>query len=445
MGIPVKMHSSGLETRPFGRGCSRYCTVALFAVFAGLFLVKGLRGEGGDAGGLMGHVQGPGGVSVPGATVILTNPQSGERKATWTDKAGNYVFNGLPPGNYMLEVSQVGFQTDLREPIPVSEGKTLKVNVALLISTPELAKSSGASHPASGQRLPQNLQNLAAPRQAATAGQGMEPTQMAGMNGSGNGGGVRFSDEQSAAGGTPSENPVDADTSASASNSFLLTGGEGISAATPGGDQNLRQRFMEFMPPGPGGPGFGGGGPGGGGPGGGLGGGGFGGGGGGFGGGGFGGGPPMEMLGMGGGGPGNWARGRARVNRLRGNLSEQYTNSVLDARPYPLNVAQSPRIPSYSEQLAATTGGPLVIPKLHNGGNKTSFFVNYGKPHARITHCNQSYLTILPRPSRSGTARVKNERYSPSRPRRSRAPYSNGLPVVSDARHFSRTRLRSSG
>jgi hypothetical protein len=65
------------------------------------------------------------------------------------------------------------------------------------------------------------------------------------------------------------------------------------------------------------------------------------------------------------------------VNRLRGDVSEQYTNSVLDAHPYPLNVAESPQIPSYSEQWGATIGGPLVIPKIYNGGNKTSFFVNY--------------------------------------------------------------------
>ena len=65
------------------------------------------------------------------------------------------------------------------------------------------------------------------------------------------------------------------------------------------------------------------------------------------------------------------------MNRLRGNISEQYTNSVLDAHPYPLNVAESPQIPSYSEQLGATIGGPLVIPKIYNGGNKTSFFLNY--------------------------------------------------------------------
>ena len=67
------------------------------------------------------------------------------------------------------------------------------------------------------------------------------------------------------------------------------------------------------------------------------------------------------MMVIGGGGGGNWARGRARVNRLRGNIMESYTNSVFDAHPYPLNVTESPRIPSYSEQLFANIGGPLVI------------------------------------------------------------------------------------
>ncbi len=65
------------------------------------------------------------------------------------------------------------------------------------------------------------------------------------------------------------------------------------------------------------------------------------------------------------------------MNRLRGNITESYTNSAFDAHPYPLNVAESPQIPSYSEQWGATIGGPLVIPKIYNGGNKTSFFVNY--------------------------------------------------------------------
>ena len=97
---------------------------------------------------------------------------------------------------------------------------------------------------------------------------------------------------------------------------------------------------------------------------------------------------------------GNWARGRARVNRLRGNIFERYTNSVLDAHPYPLNVAESPQIPSYSEQLGGTIGGPLVIPKIYNGGNKTSFFVNYSMTRGKSPF--DSFATVPTPAERSG-------------------------------------------
>ena len=231
----------------------------LLVLFVGLSPMK-LGAQTSNAGALTGHVHGPAGVSVPGATVVLTNPQTGERKETWTDDAGNYAFNGLPPGNYKLEVSLVGFHNDVREPIPISEGKALKVNVALTINTPVLANASG-NRP-SGQRLPQNLQNLPGQVQGALGAQGLDQSLMAGMNG--NGGGVRFSGEQAAASGGQSEAPAETDTSASASESVLLTGGEGISASAPGGGQGRGQRFQQmrdlFMMQGQGAPGFGGGG-----------------------------------------------------------------------------------------------------------------------------------------------------------------------------------------
>jgi hypothetical protein len=88
------------------------------------------------------------------------------------------------------------------------------------------------------------------------------------------------------------------------------------------------------------------------------------------------------------------------VNRLRGNITESYTNSVLDAHPYPLNVAESPRIPSYSEQWGATIGGPLVIPKIYNGGNKTSFFVNYSMTRGKSPF--DSFTTVPTPAERTG-------------------------------------------
>jgi hypothetical protein len=78
------------------------------------------------------------------------------------------------------------------------------------------------------------------------------------------------------------------------------------------------------------------------------------------------------------------------VNRIRGNFTEQYTNSAFDAHPYPLNVAESPRIPSYRETFGFSLGGPLVIPKVYRGGNKTSWFASYNLQRGRTGFDNFS-------------------------------------------------------
>ena len=72
-----------------------------------------------------------------------------------------------------------------------------------------------------------------------------------------------------------------------------------------------------------------------------------------------------------------------QVNRIRGNFTEQYTNSGFDAHPYPLNVAESPQIPSYRETFGFSLGGPLVIPHVYRGGNKTSWFASYNLQRGR--------------------------------------------------------------
>src|ERR1051326_1921811 len=91
------------------------------------------------AGTITGHVRGPGNVPVPGATVLLVDAKTGERKETWSDEAGNYAVSGIAPGTYKLEVSLVGFRPDVREPIPIAAGKALRVNVALVMGATEQA------------------------------------------------------------------------------------------------------------------------------------------------------------------------------------------------------------------------------------------------------------------------------------------------------------------
>lgn len=168
--------------------------------------------------------------------------------------------------------------------------------------------------------------------------------------GNGASSGVRFSGESGVAGGTVQGGgnvAGDLSGAAGASNSFLLAGNV-VDATAPPMQRGRRGRFFRFGR-GPGGPG---------GPGGGTG----------------------MPFGGGGGGRGQFFFGgfhRPRVNRIRGSLFDSYTNSAFDARPYPLNTPSQPQAPFYRERLGLSLGGPLNIPKIYNGGNKTSFFVHF--------------------------------------------------------------------
>jgi Carboxypeptidase regulatory-like domain len=331
-----------------------------------------------------GHVRGPGGVSVPGATVVLLDPRSGARKETWSDESGNFVFRGVAPGTYRLEVSLVGFQTDVREPVPAEEGQPLTVNVALTLARAGGAVSQGEgsrgrpSIPLAPNGLPdlsklspearQQLQTMAAQASAASA--------LGGLGGAGGEGeSLRFSESGAMAGGISGEDEAGLGSpQASAANSFLLSGSV-AEAPTPGQDQaQLRERFQQFREQQQGAPGFG---------------------------------PTASGSGGRGGGPGGGGGEtfqnamiffsglggrRPRVNRLRGNVFERYTNSAFDALPYPLNVPESRQIASYSEQAGFSIGGPLNIPHVYNGKDKTSFFVHYNLQRSRSPF--DSYSTV---------------------------------------------------
>jgi hypothetical protein len=70
-------------------------------------------------------------------------------------------------------------------------------------------------------------------------------------------------------------------------------------------------------------------------------------------------------------------RGRFNFNRPHGTVYYSGGDSSLDAAPYSLTGTSQPK-PSYNQnRFGASLGGPLVIPRIYNGGRKTFFFVNY--------------------------------------------------------------------
>jgi hypothetical protein len=115
-------------------------------------------------------------------------------------------------------------------------------------------------------------------------------------------------------------------------------------------------------------------------------------------GGGPGGGPVVAFRPGGGGRPGPGGRGapqgvqalygmqrviRQRINRVRMSFYNEYGNAALNARPYSLTQPNAPKIPTWSERIGGNLGGPLVIPHLYDGHDKTFFFVNFDSTWAR--------------------------------------------------------------
>lgn len=74
---------------------------------------------------------------------------------------------------------------------------------------------------------------------------------------------------------------------------------------------------------------------------------------------------------------------RQQVNRIRFGFYIRYGNSEFDARPDSLTEANPSKIATYRDRFGVNVGGPLVIPHVYNGREKTFFFVNYDGSHTR--------------------------------------------------------------
>lgn len=68
---------------------------------------------------------------------------------------------------------------------------------------------------------------------------------------------------------------------------------------------------------------------------------------------------------------------RGGTNAFHGTAHEFLRNSILDSNGFNANRAGTPRQSLKRNQFGGTVGGPVLIPKLYNGRNKTFFFAAY--------------------------------------------------------------------
>ncbi len=276
---------------------------------------------------------------LPGVSLTAANTLTGKRYAAATISDGSFILGGLPRGRYVVRADFMGFAALTQEVVLNPENPTSKVQFELILASRQQEQNTQRAAIAAGGG--RGFQSLGVDTSEAALSGG-DPNAAAGAG-------------QGASGGDLSSLPLGGAAADAPTESVSISGAQGRTQDFgQGSEGDLQDRIQEFRERAleNGGQGGFGGGQGGGG--------------------GFGGGP-------GGGGPIAFGRlGRGfNVNQPHGNMYIYDDTSVLDARSYALDGLTLPK-PDYNQlRFGAYVGGPLNIPKIFNGGNKTFFFAGW--------------------------------------------------------------------
>lgn len=98
-------------------------------------------------GSIVGNVSDASGAALPGATVTITNLETGAVREAVTDAAGAYTAPTLQPGRYSVVVGLAGFATATRPDVVVSLNTVTRVNMGLRLGGLEETITVEASSP----------------------------------------------------------------------------------------------------------------------------------------------------------------------------------------------------------------------------------------------------------------------------------------------------------
>ena len=274
---------------------------------------------------------------LPGVTLTAANTLTGRKYGATTGTDGSFVMLGLPRGRYVVRAEFMGFALLTQEAVLNPENPSGKVDFEMVLASRQQESNERNAEFAAARRGFQSL-SIDASESALTGTDNGSPP--GGQNGSA---------------GDVAALPLGSAGADVATESVSISGAQGRTQDFGAGSEaDLQDRIQEFRERAVQGGGFGGFGSGPGGPGG-----------------GFGGGPqggPMAMR---------IGRGGFNLNQPHGNLYYSDDTSAMDARPYSLSGVALPKADYNQARFGAYVGGPLNIPKIFNGGNKTFFFAGW--------------------------------------------------------------------
>jgi hypothetical protein len=100
---------------------------------AAVFSQAVMQGQSGQ--GITGHINDEQGASIPSVSIVVSNEATGEKKLTDTTKSGDYTVPYLVPGLYSVAASKQGFTTQQREHIAVNVDRTVAVDLVLAVGS----------------------------------------------------------------------------------------------------------------------------------------------------------------------------------------------------------------------------------------------------------------------------------------------------------------------
>src|SRR5208283_1192170 len=105
------------------------------AFFLLLFSVSAILQAQFTDGDIAGTVTDPSGAALVGATVTITNLQTGHLDRAQTDKIGYYRVHHLPPGTYQVRIEAAGFKVMVLKDVAVNPSVTTPADAKLQVGT----------------------------------------------------------------------------------------------------------------------------------------------------------------------------------------------------------------------------------------------------------------------------------------------------------------------
>jgi hypothetical protein len=313
-----------------------------------------------DRGSITGTVQDQGQARVPNAVVVVTNADTGSEFKTVTTDTGNYTVLSLPAGIYSVTVQAPGFKKETHAGIEVQVAQTNRVDFTLQVGTTSESISVTAEAPL--------LKTESGEQSTVITGERINRLPLNFGGGGGNVGGIRsaysfnvLSPGVSGAGAPNSGDTANVNGLQASTFRVQVEGQDATSQNDIGWTSTVSQPSVDMI---------------------------------------------QEFslqtsnfapeFGQIGGGLYNFTT-KSGTNSLHGTGYEYFTNEDLDAyRPF---TYQNPR--SRKNDFGGTIGGPVYIPKLYNGKNRTFFFFNI-EVYRNVVNTAGSFITLPTAAMRNG-------------------------------------------